>query len=83
LADRNANFPDLTKLLEQRLGLKDNEILFPALIYFRAAFFLTLREVLPLREWLSGRDRSEIDLMLIPAMNRTRDRWQPRLLQQA
>jgi len=80
LAKRSADVPELVRLLEQRLGLTDDRALFPALLYFRAAFCLSLREVLPLREWLGGQDRSEVDSILIPAMRRTKEQWQSSLL---
>jgi hypothetical protein len=78
LAERGADMPELVDLLRQRLELDDRNAVLPALVYFRAAFDLSLREALPLREWLGGRDRSEIDSLLIPAMQRSRDRWQAR-----
>ena len=75
LAERGADVPELVEFLQKRLELNKNNGLFPTLIYFRAAFLLTLREALPLREWLGGKDRSEIDSLLIPAMHRSRSRW--------
>jgi hypothetical protein len=83
LAERDADVPELVSLLQQRLGLGDDRALFPALAYFRAAFHLSLREVLPLREWLSGRDRTEVDSILIPALRRTRGQWKSDMLQRA
>lgn len=78
LADRGADVPELVELLQKRLELNKDNGLFPTLIYFRAAFLLTLREALPLREWLGGKDRSEIDSLLIPAMQRTKSHWRAR-----
>lgn len=72
--DRGADVPKLVELLQQRLELDERDAVLPTIVYFRAAFDLTLREALPLREWLGGRDRSEIDSILIPAMQRWRDR---------
>jgi hypothetical protein len=76
LAGQGTDVPALVTLLQQRLALSDQKALFPTLAYFRAAFCLSLREALPLREWLSGRDRSEVDSILIPAINRTKNQWQ-------
>jgi hypothetical protein len=76
LAGRGADVPELVQLLRRRLELDGGTALFPSLIYFRAAFDLSLREALPLREWLGGGDRAEIDSVLIPAMQRSKGRWQ-------
>ncbi len=76
--DRGADVPELVEFLQQRLELDERNAVLPMIVYFRAAFDLTLREALPLREWLGGRDRSEIDSILIPAMQRSKDRWQSR-----
>src|SRR6266576_704083 len=81
LAERNADIPEMVSLLQQRLGLCEDRVLISALAYFRAAFCLSLRDVMPLREWLGGRDRSEVDSILIPAMRRTKAQWQSSLLQ--
>jgi hypothetical protein len=82
-AERGADVPELVRLLQQRLGLGDDQALFPALVYFCSAFCLSLREAMPLREWLAGQDRSEVDSILIPAMRRNRERWKSDLLQRA
>ena len=82
-ANENADVTDLVEYLLETLGASGEKALLPALVYFRAASCLSLREVLPLREWLGGRDRSEIDSILIPAMRRTKEQWQSRLLQGA
>jgi hypothetical protein len=81
LAERGADVPDLVTLLQQRLVLSDDRALFASLAYFRAAFCISLREALPLREWLGARDRSEVDSVLIPAMKRTKPHWQAGALQ--
>jgi len=78
LAERGADVPELVDLLQQRLELDDPNALLPTIVYFRAAFDLSLREAMPLREWLGGRDRTEIDSILIPAMQRFRNRRQAR-----
>lgn len=76
--ERGADVPELVEFLQQSLELDQRNAVLPTIVYFRAAFDLTLREALPLREWLSGKDRSEIDSILIPAMQRWRDRRQAR-----
>jgi hypothetical protein len=78
LAREGADVPALVAHLLRCLDLPEERALFPVLIYFRAAFCLSLREVLPLREWLGGRQRSEVDSILIPAMRRMKERWQGR-----
>jgi len=78
LAERGADVPELVELLQRRLELNDANSLLPVFLYFRTAFDVTLREALPLREWLAGRDRSEVDSLLIPAMQRSKSRWQAR-----
>jgi hypothetical protein len=82
LAERGADVPELVELLLQRLELEERNAVLLTILYFRTAFDLSLREALPLREWLGGRDRTEIDSLLIPAMQRSKDRWQaPEALQ--
>ena len=81
LAERGADIPEIVAYLQDRLGLEKYTSLFPALAYFRAAFYLSLREALPLREWLAGKDRSEVDSILIPAMQRTKEQWHSKQLQ--
>ena len=78
LAERGADVPELVELLQQRLEVEDESAVLLAIVYFRAAFDLSLREAMPLREWLGGRDRTEIDSILIPAIQRRRDHWQTR-----
>lgn len=76
LATRGAEVPEIVEFLLGRLGLDDRKALFPTLVYFVTAFGISLREALPLREWLSGKDRSEVDSILIPAMRAAKERWQ-------
>jgi len=83
LAERGADVPDLVALLHDRLDLRNGVALLPVLAYFRAAFCLSLREALPLREWLDGQDRSEVDSILIPAMRRAKEQWQTKDLKRA
>src|SRR5438132_6046975 len=81
LADRGADVPEIVELLLRNLGIEEDKAIFPVLIYFQRAFCLTLREALPLREWLAGKDRSEVDSLLIPAMQRRKENWRPKELQ--
>jgi hypothetical protein len=83
LAEHGTDVPELVALLEDRLDLRNGVALLPILAYFRAAFCLSLREALPLREWLAGQDRSELDSILIPAMQRTKDQGQTKGLKRA
>lgn len=78
LAEQGADVPELVELLQQRLELDDGNAVLPTILYFRTAFDISLREALPLREWVGGRDRTEIDSLLIPAMQRSKSRWQGR-----
>lgn len=73
LAERDADVPELVEVLLNRLELEPRNAVLPAITYFRSAFDLSLREALPLREWIGSGDRSEIDSILIPAMKRTRN----------
>ena len=82
-AERGADVPELVDGLLNRLQLDRRNAVFSAIFYFRSAFHLSLREALPLREWIGGRDRSEIDSILIPAMKRTRESWQAREVMRA
>jgi hypothetical protein len=74
-AQGGADVPELVDLLQQRLQLDAQNAVIPTIFYFRTAFELSLRDALPLREWIGGRDRSEVDSRLIPAMERTKSRW--------
>lgn len=81
LAERGVDIPELVEHLQHRLGLPEDKSLLKVLMYFRAAFCLTLREALPLREWLGGQDRTEVDSILIPAMRCKRELWQSKQVQ--
>jgi hypothetical protein len=76
LAERGSDIPELVELLLNRLELAPRDAVIPVIVYFRSAFDLSLREALPLREWIGGKDRTEIDSILIPALKRSRKRWQ-------
>src|SRR5262245_48990327 len=78
LAEGGADVSRLVEYLQDRLGLQDEGLIIPTILYFRAAFCLSLREAPPLREWVNGKDRSEVDSILIPAMQRTKGQWQPK-----
>jgi hypothetical protein len=78
LAEQSADVPELVELVLQRLELNERNGAFPTILYFRTAFALSLREALPLREWVGCRNRSEIDSLLIPAMVRSKSHWQVR-----
>jgi hypothetical protein len=78
MASRNADVPELVQFLQDTLQLNGATGFMVAIVYFRAAFDLSLREALPLREWIGARDRSEIDSILIPAMQRSRSHWEAR-----
>lgn len=76
LAKRGADVPEMVEFLLKRLELEPQNAALPVILYFRSAFGLSLREALPLREWIACRDRSEVDSILIPAMQRTKSYWQ-------
>lgn len=82
-AGAGADVPALVEFLTSHLELLNGQSLLPVLSYFRAAFDLSLREALPLREWLGGKDRSEVDTILVPAMQRNKARWEMNRLQPA
>jgi hypothetical protein len=77
-ADQGADVPQLVEILQHSLELDDRDAILPIILYFCEAFDLTLREALPLREWLGGRDRTEVDSLLIPAMRHSKPRWKIR-----
>jgi hypothetical protein len=83
LTSRGADVAEVAAFVLGRLNLPRDKALLALIIYFRSAFCLSLREALPLREWLNNNDRSEIDSILIPAMQRTEERWKTRQMQQA
>ena len=78
LAAREVSVRPLVQEICSRLGHKKPLVL-PVLWYFTHAFHISLREALPLREWIGSEDDSEINTLTLPAIERTRDRWMAEL----
>jgi hypothetical protein len=74
LASKGATVPQLVRMIQTRLGYKEDAFL-PILWYFTTAFCLPLPLVLPLREWFVRRNDEEIDALLLPEIARTQARW--------
>lgn len=71
---RGARVRDLAETIQQRLGCQENPII-PTLAAFVHAFRLPLLKVLPIREWL-GTDRDEeIDALILPEIDKAKDKW--------
>ena len=76
LAARGTTVRELVQEVLGRLGCGEHVVL-PVLWYFTQAFRLSLKDVLPIREWM-GTDRdAEIDALILPAIEKRRSRWLP------
>jgi len=73
-AEQGARVRDLVGCVQSGLALKETAVL-PVLWYFTKAFHLTLRDVLPIREWLGTDSDQEIDALILPAIRRTHAQW--------
>ena len=74
LAQQGASVRQLAECVQSRLGLKP-DALWQLLWYFMKAFHLPLGEVLPIREWLGTGNDEEIDAIVLPAVQRAKDKW--------
>jgi hypothetical protein len=63
LALADANLEKMVRHVQARLGFSKSFVV-PVLAYFSAAFSLPLRDVLPLREWITDRDDREVESLL-------------------
>jgi hypothetical protein len=61
-------------VLQARLKSNAPEVI-PTLWYFKHAFCLTLREVLPLREFIGSDLEEEMNGLLLPSILKTKDEW--------
>jgi hypothetical protein len=75
LAKHGAHVRQLVEHVQIQLGLRSDALL-SVLWYFMKAFYLPLDKVLPIREWLGTRDDSSIDSIILPAIERTRSKWE-------
>lgn len=78
LAARGATVRPLVEEIRSQLG-HPTPLVIPVLVYFTQAFHIPLPEALPLREWLGSEDDTEINAVILPAIERTRDRWMAEL----
>ena len=74
LAVQGKGVCELVRCVQSELGLKHDALL-PVLWYFMKAFHLPLGEVLPIREWLGTGNDEEIDAIVLPAVQRAKDKW--------
>ena len=75
LAQEGATVRELVTEVRSRLGYP-GDALIPVLWYFTEAFCLPLPAVLPIREWVGTDKDEEINAILLPAIMKTRDRWE-------
>lgn len=68
----------LVQEITTRMG-HEKPLVLPVIWYFTRAFHLSLLEALPLREWIGLEDDTEINAVILPAIERTRDRWMAEL----
>jgi hypothetical protein len=73
-ATRDTSVRELVHIIHSRLGYREDALI-PALWYLTAAFGLTLREALPIREWIGSPYDREIDALILPAIARNREKW--------
>ena len=74
LANQGNSVPELVRFVQSELVLKHDALL-SVLWYFMKAFHLPLGEVLPIREWLGTGDDREINALVLPAIQRSKDKW--------
>jgi hypothetical protein len=70
-AAHGATVRELVRIVQDRLALPEDAVV-PVLAYFSKAFSLSLREVLPIREWLGTNNDKEIDSIILPAIERAK-----------
>ncbi|MBL8795653.1 MAG: hypothetical protein JNM56_17240 [Planctomycetia bacterium] len=71
---QGATVRGLTGIVRQHLGCRETPTI-PLLGAFVHAFRLPLIKVLPIREWL-GTDRDEeIDALILPEIDKAKDKW--------
>jgi hypothetical protein len=73
-ASHGASVRELVELIQGKLGYGGSAVI-PVLWYFVRAFDLPLREVLPIREWLGTTEDEEINALILPAIDRAKERW--------
>ncbi len=64
MATSGASLAELVCHVQESLGFSKSFVV-PVLAYFCAAFSLPLREVLPLREWITDRDDREVEGLVL------------------
>jgi hypothetical protein len=74
LAMAGASVHKITEVLHERLNSKTPDII-ATLWYFKHAFCLSLREVLPLRELIGTELEEEMDRLLLPAIVKAKEQW--------
>ncbi len=78
LAARGATVGRLVEEIRSQLG-HPKPLALPVLVYFTQAFHISLPEALPLREWIGEEDDTEINAVILPAIERARHRWMAEL----
>ncbi len=79
LAARGARVRELADEIVARLDVKSmREYMLPVLWYFMKAFCLPLPRVLPIREWIGTEDDAEIDALILPEIEKSKDKWNTR-----
>ena len=74
LALAGASVHKIVAALQARLKSKTPDVI-PTLWYFKHAFCLTLREVLPLREFIGSDLEEEMNGLLLPAISANKEQW--------
>lgn len=77
MAARGTSVRELCNLVRSRLDLGEQAVI-DQLFYFTKAFRVPLLEVLPLREWLGTDNDAEIDAIILPAIEKTKNQWMPK-----
>ena len=74
MADGGATVRQLVETIQCQLDLNGDAVI-PVLAYFVKAFRVPLLDVLPIREWLGTTNDEEINALVLPALEKTKDRW--------
>jgi len=74
LGRKGATVRELVAVIHAGLDLPSDAVI-PVLWYLASAFDLSLREVLPVREWLGTENDTDIDALILPAIEQAKHRW--------
>ena len=72
---------ELAEIIQQRLGSGDSAL--PVIMGFVYAFHLPLIKALPIREWVGTDEDNGINALILPEIEKTKERWNAEVYQAA